>query len=220
MNFRVSLRDRRGGVRDAGTTVTVNQASGPFQLTTQNALPAFAPEATWQTGSTQTVTWDAANTNAAPVNAANVNILLSTDGGQTFPITLAANTPNDGSETITVPNNPTTTARIKIQPTNNIFFDINNANFTISAPTAAAVSISGRVISSDGSGISNAVVMMTDQNGVIRTAKSSSFGYYRFEDVEVGQTFTFNISHRRYQFSPIVASVNNELFEFNFASNN
>ncbi len=219
MNFRVSLRDRRG-VIDAGTTVNINQASGPFQLTTQNARPAIAPAVAWQAGTTQTVTWDVANTNAAPVNAANVNILLSTDGGQTFPITLVANTPNDGTEQITVPNNPTTMARIKIQPTNNIFFDINNANFAITAPSAASVSISGRVISSDGSGISNAVVMMTDQNGIVRTAKSSSFGYYRFEDVEVGQTFTFNITHRRYQFSPIVASVNNELFEFNFASNN
>lgn len=139
MNFRVTVRDNRaggGGVVDAQSTVTVDGNSGPFRVT---ALDAFSGESlgggipSWQGGSQQTVTWDVANTNAAPVNAANVNILLSTDGGQTFPTTLLANTPNDGTETITVPNNPTTTARIKIQPTNNIFFDINNTNFTITA---------------------------------------------------------------------------------------
>jgi hypothetical protein len=125
MNFRVSVRDRRGGVRDEGTTVVVNAAAGPFQVTAQNTA------AVWGVGSTQIVTWDVANTTSAPINTANVNILLSTDGGQTFPITLAGNTPNDGSEPITVPNNPTTAARIKIEAVGNIYFDINNSNFEI-----------------------------------------------------------------------------------------
>ncbi|MDQ2746314.1 MAG: FG-GAP-like repeat-containing protein [Acidobacteriota bacterium] len=127
MNFRVSVRDRRGGVADNGTTVTVAAAAGPFVVNTQNTATAW-------TGSTlQTIAWDVAGTTGNGINAANVNILLSTDGGQTFPILLSQNTPNDGSEAITIPNIATTTARIKIQPTNNIFFDINNVNFTINA---------------------------------------------------------------------------------------
>ena len=228
MNFRVSLRDRRGGVVDGGTTVTIAGGAGPFQVTTQNTAAAqpqdsfsnYAPEATWQAGTTQTVTWDVANTNAAPINAANVNILLSTDGGQTFPITILGNTPNDGSEQITVPNNPTMTARIKVEAVGNVFFDINNANFIITAPTAAGVSISGRVASTNGYGISNALVTITDQNGVVLRTRTSSFGYYQFDDIAAGETYVINVSHRRYRFAPRVAAVNDNLVGFDLFPEN
>jgi Metallo-peptidase family M12B Reprolysin-like/Calx-beta domain len=126
MNFRVAVRDRRGGIADAGMTVTTVSTSGPFQITTQNTTPTA-----WAAGSTQTVTWDVVGSDAAPINAANVKISLSTDGGQTFPITLVASTPNDGTQTVTVPNNATAEARIKVEAVGNIFFDINNANFAI-----------------------------------------------------------------------------------------
>ncbi|MBK6725621.1 MAG: hypothetical protein IPG58_20875 [Acidobacteria bacterium] len=84
MNFRVAVRDQRGGIADAGMQVTTVNTSGPFQVTSQNTA------ATWAVGSTQTVTWDVVGTDAAPIGAANVNILLSTNGGQTFPVTLLA----------------------------------------------------------------------------------------------------------------------------------
>ena len=139
MNFRVSVRDQRGGTVDAGTTVAVAAAAGPFRVTTQDVAPVQ-----WQTGTVQTVTWDVAGTTANGINAANVKASLSTDGGQTFPITLLASTPNDGSEAITVPNNLTTTARIKIEAIGNIFFDISNVNFTIvqGTPTVSTVQFS------------------------------------------------------------------------------
>lgn len=131
MNFRVSVRDRRGGMIDAGTTVAVAGAAGPFRVTTQDTAT------TWAGNSTQTVTWDVAGTTANGINAANVKISLSTDGGQTFPTTVLASTANDGTESITVPNTATTQARIKVEAVGNIFFDINNVDFTItaSAPT-------------------------------------------------------------------------------------
>ncbi len=217
MNFRVSERNSNGGIADAGTTVTIDGNSGPFQVTAQNSRPSApdAPSATWQVGTTQTATWDVANTNAAPVNAANVNILLSTDGGQTFPITLASNAANNGSATITVPNNPTTTARIKVEAVGNIFFDINNANFTITAPTAA-VSVSDRVVSLKGRGIFGAVVSLTDQNGNVRVARTNSSGYYSFADIPAGQTYIFNVESKNYQFAPQALLVNEDFIALNF----
>jgi hypothetical protein len=127
MNFRVSVRDGRGGISDAGTVLTVINTTNPFKLTTQNSSPAV-----WTAGSTQTVTWDVSGTSAAPISAANVKISLSTDGGQTFPTVLAASTANDGSQNVTVPNSTTSTARIKVEAVGNIFFDINDVNFSIS----------------------------------------------------------------------------------------
>ncbi len=82
------------------------------------------------------MTWNVANTTAAPVSTANVTILLSTDGGLTFPTVLIASTPNDGTQLVDVPNAPTTQARIKVQGAGNIFFDVSNTNFTITASSA------------------------------------------------------------------------------------
>ena len=143
LTFRVAVRDRRGGVSDAETNLNVAAAAGPFRVTAQDTAT------TWAGNSAQTITWDVAGTTGNGINAGSVNITLSTDGGQTFPITLSSNTANDGSETITIPNVATTTARIRIQPTNNVFFDINNVNFTI---TAAANVPSRAMFDFDGDG--------------------------------------------------------------------
>ena len=77
------------------------------------------------------MTWDVADTNLAPVSCANVAIHLSTDGGNTFPIVLAASTPNDGSADVTLPNTPTAQARVRVSCVGNVFFDISNADFAI-----------------------------------------------------------------------------------------
>ncbi|MFO1322641.1 MAG: M12 family metallo-peptidase [Burkholderiales bacterium] len=130
LNFRLTVRDNRsggGGVAYATLAFNVTTAAGPFTVTSPNTA------VTWPGGSTQTVTWNVANTTAAPVSCANVNILLSTDGGQTFPTTLAAATPNDGSQNVTIPATNSTTARVKVACSNNIFFDISDTNFTIGA---------------------------------------------------------------------------------------
>jgi len=128
MNFRVVVRDNSAGgsCNDHGDiTVTTTSTAGPFVVNYPNAAGI-----SWSTNSSQTITWSVANTNVAPVACANVNILLSTDGGVTF-TTVLANTPNDGSEVIVVPNTPSTTAVIMVICANGTFFDISNNVFTI-----------------------------------------------------------------------------------------
>ncbi|MBS1510555.1 MAG: fibronectin type III domain-containing protein [Bacteroidetes bacterium] len=138
LNFRLTVRDNHpytAGV-EAGQTaftdvvVTVSSASGPFAVTAPNTAVS------WAGGSTQTVTWSVNNTTAAPVSCASVNILLSTDGGQTFPYVLASATPNDGTQSVTMPNVQSTTCRVKVEAVGNIFFDISNTNFTLTAAAA------------------------------------------------------------------------------------
>lgn len=127
MNFRVTVRDGLGGISDAGTVLTVVNTTTPFKVTTQNSA------STWTGNTNVLVTWDVSGTTGGGIDTANVKISLSTDGGQTFPTTILATTANDGTETINVPNSPTTTARIKVEAVGNIFFDINDVNFTIVA---------------------------------------------------------------------------------------
>ena len=128
LTFRLVARDNKlggGGVDYAQVQFNVDGNSGPFLVTSPNT------NVNWAGTTNQTVTWNVTNTNVAPINCANVNILLSTNGGQTFPTVLLANTPNDGSESVTIPNTPSTTARIKVEAVGNIFFDLSNVNFTI-----------------------------------------------------------------------------------------
>ncbi len=132
MNFRVTVRDNHMGggcTTEDDVDLTFTNTAGPFLV--QNPNMAL----TWLAGTTETVTWDVAGTDAAPVSCANVDIILSTDGGFTYPVTLATGVPNNGSFNVTVPNEATTTARVMVVCSDNIFFDISNENFTIEAPT-------------------------------------------------------------------------------------
>lgn len=173
MTFQVTARDNRasgGGAFSDSMQVIVSALSGPFAITQPNTAVS------WAGNSTQIVTWNVANTTLAPVSAANVKISLSTDGGNTFPTVLLASTANDGTETVTIPNTATTTARIKVEAVGNIFFDISNTNFTItsSGPSANAHI---KVADFDGDGksdISNWQGATTGQWLVFKSGNSNS----------------------------------------------
>lgn len=128
LNFRMTVRDNRpggGNNESADTSVAFNTLYGPFLVTSQNTSGI-----SYTQGSTQTISWSVNNTTAL-TGSLNVNIKLSTDGGQTYPTILAANTPNDGSQTVTIPNVSAPYCRILIEPTGNDYYAINTADFAI-----------------------------------------------------------------------------------------
>ncbi len=142
MKFKLTVRDNKvggGGVASIGTEgcqsattyqINVVNTTNPFAVTVPNGAE------TYPAGSTQTITWNTVGSQNAPISCTNVRITLSTDGGLTYPTEIIASTPNDGSEALTIPAVPaTTTARVKIEAVGNIFFDISNANFNITAVT-------------------------------------------------------------------------------------
>ena len=141
LNFSLTVRDNNSGIGQTATDemkVTVNGVAGPFVVNAPNTVVS------WQGGSNQNVTWSVAGTDVNGINAKYVDIYLSTNRGTSFPILLASKVPNDGSETVTIPNTPGTTNRIMVKGWDNIFFDVSNTNFTITAATSTmAVSFNG-----------------------------------------------------------------------------
>lgn len=69
------------------------------------------------------------------------------------------------------------------------------------APTAAGVPVAGRIQAADGIGIRNVVVTLTNANGQSISTRTGAFGYYRFDDVEVGQNITVSVQSKRFNFS-------------------
>lgn len=87
-------------------------------------------------------------------------------------------------------------------------------------PSAANISLSGRVLTADGRGIRNVQLYLIDSNGVQHSTLSSSFGYYSFE-IEAGQSVVVSVSAKRFVFAkPIrVVSVKDNIAGFDFVAN-
>ena len=80
------------------------------------------------------------------------------------------------------------------------------ANFT-----ANDVTVSGRVVTSDFRGLRNTSVSMTDPNGVVRTATTSSFGFFAFSNVTTGVRYVFRVQSRLFRYAPVSATINDEI---------
>lgn len=121
-NFKLQVRDNNpnGGQTDSDEVrVGVTATGGPFVVT------APAVNGSVASNSEYNVTWDVAMTDQSPVNCTMVDILLSTDGGESFTL-VAENTANDGSESITIPAGSTSQdARIMVRSVGNIFYALS-----------------------------------------------------------------------------------------------
>lgn len=180
LHFRLTVRDNApysstapvsvGQTSFTNMTVTVSSAAGPFTVTSPNTA------VTWGQGTQQTVTWNVASTNLSPVSCSSVNILLSTDGGQTFPTVLASGVANNGSALVTLPSTTSSTCRVMIQSVGNIFFDISNSDFTIGTATGctAPASLAASSITQTSATVSWGAVSGANSYDVDYKATSSS----------------------------------------------
>ena len=185
LDFRLTARDNQsggGGVIDDSTSVDVVDTAGPFRVTSPNTSGSLAQ------GSNQTVTWDVASTDQAPISCATVDISLSSDGGFTYPTSLATGVANSGTRSVTLPNSAIASARIQVRCADNIFFDISDVDFGIGvpeiaiiAPTDGSTSVSGDSVTFSGTatdpedGTISADIMWTSSlDGPIGTGASFS----------------------------------------------
>lgn len=141
LNFTLTVRDNNPNGGQTGTDamkVTVNDVAGPFLVTAPNSAVSLSA------GSNTNVTWNVAGTTSNGVNTPTVDIFLSIDTGNNYTILLASDVPNDGSETITIPDSAGSGRRIMVKGHDHIFFDISNTNFTITPATSTqAIAFNG-----------------------------------------------------------------------------
>ena len=136
------------------------------------------------------------NTQVFPAGAGQVLVTVRFDVVVGAPAGVAAitfgDTPTPRRVSPADPNNPPPGFA---QPT------YTNGMVTITAPTAATTTVSGRVTTETGRGIRNISVTMTDAQGNKRETRTTSFGYYQFADVQAGQTYIFSVRGKTYGFS-------------------
>lgn len=125
LTMRLTVRDQNGGVDKDTAILSVEDTGVGFEVTSQNSTT------TLQSDSAVDITWNVAGTTGAPINCPSVDVLMSTDGGLTFPTTLSSGVANDGAQSVILPSITATEVRFKVKCSNNIYFDINNANITI-----------------------------------------------------------------------------------------
>lgn len=175
LRFRVTLRDNRlGGGAHAIDEMNVTVTGAPFTVTSPNGgesmLGNSMPNITWNPGGS---------------TAPNVNILLSTDGGLSYgggtALVLLSNTPNDGSETVLLPNNiDTTQARIIVESSaGSGFYDISDANFTITPDTSAGPPTVTSITPTSATAGGNAFTLTVNGTDFVPTTQVQWFGASR-----------------------------------------
>lgn len=85
-------------------------------------------------------------------------------------------------------------------------------------PTAASVSVGGRVLAPNGQGLRNAEVLLVE-NGRTRVARTSTFGYFEFSDIQAGQAVVISVRSKRYEYQPQIVSLQDSALDLVFAPN-
>ncbi|MBX3289115.1 MAG: S8 family serine peptidase [Acidobacteria bacterium] len=72
---------------------------------------------------------------------------------------------------------------------------------------AAVTNISGQARNSDGRPLPQTVVTLTDQSGAVRRSVTNGFGYYSFDGLTLGGSYTITATSRTTQFAPVELTV-------------
>jgi hypothetical protein len=202
---------------DAGGPTPIDP-SGAVTLTFDDFASQVLPDSTpLATGKYKPTTWESpVSPFAFPAPAGPYNepgSSLTRPPGATFQSTFGGFNPNgtwnlyvrdDAGTPLTAPN--TATGSIS-----------GGWGIQFFAPTAAGVQVSGRVTNAAGTGIRNARVVMTDQNGVARTVITNAFGYYTFDDVTAGQAYIVGVEVRNMTFATRLVQVFDTLTDVDFS---
>lgn len=180
--------------------------AGVFGARIQDTFPSQV------TGASFTCTPSGGATCSQNNGVGNINTLVNLPVGSSVTIVATVNiSPNATGNLV---NTATITAPAGVT-------DANQANNSATdtdtlRATAAGVEISGRVFDANGRGLRNAVVAITDENGVTRTVTTSSFGYYRFENVDVGETYLVTVRSKRFRFETRAITVSDSISGVDF----
>lgn len=136
LDFRLTVRDGNMGVDEDDMRVTVDIGSGPFSISSLSPS-----QATYNSADAVTVNWEVAGSDGAPVNCAAVDIdILWFNPARTqyCAQTLADNTPNDGSQQVSIPAFSNGRTRFRVMCSDNVFYDITDSDVTVNAAVAAS----------------------------------------------------------------------------------
>jgi hypothetical protein len=136
IDLRLTVRDGNSGQVTDDVIVTADVSSGPFRVTSQASADTIIPNS----GAIR-VDWNVANTTSAPVSCPSVVIELLTFNTlkteySVQPMVVGGVTDNDGSEQVTLPDISNSVSRIRVRCSNNIFYDISDADLNIQGTTA------------------------------------------------------------------------------------
>jgi hypothetical protein len=158
LNFRLIARDNRmGGGGVAYDAMQIQVVGDPFFILSPNSGSLAA-------GCSVPLTWQVGGGSVAP----QVSALFSSDGGQNFTTPLVGPTANDGASSFVVPCSLGSDNRIKLQSVDNIFFDINDQDLTVTnTPPSVDVSTAGGAVDNACEFIVQFTAQATDTCGVL-----------------------------------------------------
>jgi hypothetical protein len=194
-----------GGGTSSGLTLTINGT--PDTTPPSVALTAPVGGENWGAGTTKSITWTATDN----VVISSVDLAWSSDGGATFPNTIATGVPNSGSYSWSVPVQLTSTARVRVRATDgsgNVGSDSSATNFAItgwnitaSAGANGSITPSGVIGVADGATPAFTITPATGHhvadvlvNGVSVGAVTS----YTFAPVHADQTIAASFAINTY----------------------